>query len=204
MQNTLYEFLVLHKSVSLPGIGTVSVRRHPSELDISNRQFSPPSFYYSLDSGSDKPSKKLFEWLSASRNISEWDAIKFVNDFSFSLKNKLSESGEANWENVGVLRRDNTGNVKLDNMSGTPQSELPVHAEKVIREKYEHTVLVGEKERSSVEMEEYFAEAPRKRNYMWIIAVVLTLLAIMFIGWYFSEKGFTPSSTGNKSILKSN
>jgi len=204
MQNTLYEFLVLNKSITLPGIGTISVRRDPAQLDISNRQFTSPSFYYSLDSRNDKPSKKLFDWLSASLNISEWDAIKSVNDFSFSLKNKLSESGEANWRNVGVLRRDTTGNVKLDTATVAFQSELPIHAEKVIREKYEHTVLVGEKEKSSIEMEEYFAEVAPKKNYVWIIAIVLTVLAIMFIGWYFSEKGFSPSSAGNKSILKSN
>ena len=38
--------------------------------------------------------------------ISEWDAIKSVNDFSFSLKNKISETGEVNWEDVGILKRD--------------------------------------------------------------------------------------------------
>ena len=37
-------------------------------------------------------------------------------------------------------------------------TDQPVHAEKVIREKFEHTVLVGEQEKSSVEMVEYFAE----------------------------------------------
>ena len=74
----------------------------------------------------------------------------------------------------------------------------------MIREKFEHTVLVGEREKSSVEMVEYFAEDAPKKNYTWIIAVVLTILAVMFIGWYFSEKDFHPSSAGNKSVIKSN
>jgi hypothetical protein len=204
MQDTLYEFLVLNKKLSLPGLGTIGLRQNSSQLDFTNRQFDPPSFYFIIESKDDKPSKKLFEWLSSSYGISEWDAVKFINDFSFSIRNKLSEEGEMNWENVGVFRRDETGNLKLESPAMSLPNLHPAHAEKVIREKFEHTVLVGEREKSSVEMEEYFAgEAPRK-NYAWIIAVVLTILAAMFIGWYFSEKGFNPSSAGNTSVIKSN
>ena len=204
MQNTLYEFLVVNKKLSLPGIGTIGLRQNPSQLDFTNRQFSPPSFYFIIESKEDNPSKKLFEWLSSSYGISEWDAVKSLNDFSFSIRNKLSEAGEMNWDGVGIFRRDETGNLQLNPPAITLQSQQPVHAEKVIREKFEHTVLVGEQEKSSVEMVEYFAEETPKKNYTWIIAIVLTVLAVMFIGWYFSEKGFTPSAAGNKSNIKSN
>ena len=204
MQNTLYEFLILNKSVSIPRIGTISIQREPAQHDIGNKLFNSSAFNYRLDTQNDQPSKKFFAWLSAVLGVSESDAVKSLSDFSQSLKNKLSEAGEANWENVGVLRTDAAGYVRLDPAPVDLQSEMPVNAEKVIREKFEHTVLVGEQERSSVEMEEYLADTRPTRNYLWIIAIVLTVLCIMFIGWYFSEKGFTPSSAGNKSILKSN
>lgn len=204
MQDTLYEFLVINKKLSLPGIGTISLRQNSSQLDFTNKQVISPSLYFVLDHENDKPSKKVFEWLSAANGVSEWDAIKSVNDFSFSLKNKIAEAGEVNWENVGVLKRDNTGKLKLNPCTIELKTDRPVYAEKVIREKFEHTVLVGEKEKSSVEMAEYFAEDAPKKNYAWIIAIALTVLAVMFIGWYFSEKGFNPSSAGNKSVIKSN
>ena len=96
-------------------------------------------------------------------NITEWDAIKSVNDFSFDLKKKISEDGEVSWENVGMIRRNNNGDLKLDPQNISLQSEQPVTAEKVIRVKAEHTVLVGEKEKTSVEMEEYFAGSPQRK-----------------------------------------
>ena len=204
MQDILYEFLIINKKLNLPGIGTISLRQNSSQLDFTNKQFSSPSFYFVLDHENDKPSKKVFDWLSSSLGISEWDAIRSMNDFSFSLKNRVAEAGEVKWEGIGVLKRDNAGNFKLDPHIITLQTEPAVHAEKVIREKFEHTVLVGEKEKSSVEMVEYFAEDAPKKNYSWIIAVIITVLAVMFIGWYFSEKGFNPSSAGNKSVIKSN
>ena len=204
MQDSLYEFLLLNKKLSLPGIGTISHCQNPAQHDFSNKQFTAPSFYFIIESRNDKPSKKLFDWLSFSLNITEWEAIKSVNDFSFDLKKKLSEYGEVSWEKVGVIRRNNNGDLKLDLQNILLYTEQPVTAEKVIRLKAEHTILVGEKEKTSTEMEEYISGNPAKKNYTWLIAVILTVLAVMFIGWYFSEKGFSTSSAGNQTIIKSN
>ena len=204
MQDSLYEFLLLNKKLSLPGIGTISLCRHPAQLDFTNKQVTAPSFYFTIDPRNDKPSKRLFDWLSTSLGITEWDAIKSVNDFSFDLKNKLSESGEVNWKKLGVISRDNSGNLKLDQRNNLVQSQQPVTAVKVIREKAEHTVLVGEQEKTSVQMEEYFAEHQAKKNYSWLVAFILIVSAVIFIGWYFSEKGFSTSAAGNQSVIKSN
>ena len=204
MQDSLYEFLLLNKKISLPGIGTISLCQAPAQHDSPNKQFIAPASFFTIDPKNDKPSKKLFDWLSSSLNITEWEAIKSVNDFSFDLKKNLSEFGEVNWEKIGVLRRSDTGDLKLDSQNISLQSDPPVAAEKVIRVKAEHTILVGEKEKTSVEMEEYFTGSPAKKNYTWLIAVILTVLAVMFIGWYFSEKGFSTSSTGNQSVIKTN
>ena len=204
MQDSLYEFLSLNRRLTLPGIGTISLCQNPAQLDFTNKQFIAPSFYFTIESKNDKPSRKLFDWLSSSLNITEWDAIKSVNDFSFDLKKKLSENGEVYWQNVGVIRRNNNGDLKIIHQNIELKSEQPVTAEKVIRVKAEHTVLVGEREKTSAEMEEYFAESPAKKNYTWVIAVILIVLAIMFVGWYFFEKGFSTSSAGNQSVIKSN
>ena len=204
MQDRLYEFLILHKKISLPGIGTIGLFQNPALHDFAERKFIPPFHFFEIESSNDNPSKILFDWLCSSTGISEWDAKKSVDDFSFELKKTLSEEGEVKWDKVGVFRRDRNGDIKLVSRTVSWQSEQPVTAEKVIRPKSEHTVLVGETERSSVQMEEYFALPSRKRNYAWIIAIILTVLAIMFIGWYFSEKGFSPSSAGNQTSIKSN
>lgn len=204
MHDILYEFLLLNKKLSLPGLGTIALRQNAAHLDFTNKQFTPPAFYFTIESGNDKPSKKLLDWLSSSFGLSEWDAIKSINDFSIDLKNKIEETGEVCWEKVGVIRRDNNGALTLDQQIIYLQSQQPVTAEKVIRAKAEHTVLVGEQEKTSLQMAEYLSESRTKKSYGWLIAVILTVLAVMFIGWYFSENGFSPSSTGNQSAINSN
>jgi hypothetical protein len=93
MQDTLYEFLLLNKKLSLPGIGTITLCQNSAQHDSPNKQFTAPSFYFTIGSRNDKPSKKLFDWLSSSLNITEWDAIKSVNDFSFALKRNFLKMG---------------------------------------------------------------------------------------------------------------
>src|SRR6476659_10059588 len=137
MQDSLYEFLLLNKKISLPGIGTVSLCQAPAQLDFTNKQFVAPASFFTIDPKNDKPSKKLFDWLSSSLNITEWEAIKFVNDFSFDLKEQLSKFGEASWEKVGVIRHNDKGELKLDPQNISLQSEPPIIAEKVIRVKAE-------------------------------------------------------------------
>lgn len=203
MQDALYEFLILNKKISLPGIGTICLAQRSAQHDFAGKQFMAPAFSFFIDSGNDKPSGKLFEWLSSSLGITEWDAIKSVNDFSFSVKQRIADDGEMNWKNVGIIKRDLAGKFILDSKALLP-TEAPVIAEKVIREKAEHTVRVGESEKTNVEMEEYFAETSKGKDYTWVIAIVITVLALMFIGWYFSEKGLLPSSAGNQTFIKSN
>lgn len=204
MRDSLYEFLILNKRLSLPGIGTIVLFQNTALHDYADRLFIPPSYIFRIDSKADQPSKKLFDWLSAAKGISEWDAIRSVNDFSFELKKKLTEEGEVSWDKIGVFSRNDHGEIALDSPVISLPGEKAVVAEKVIRLKAEHSVLVGEQERSSIQMEEYFTQTPPKKNYAWVVAIILTVLSIMFIGWYFSEKGFSPSSAGNQSALKSN
>ena len=124
----------------------------------------------------------------------------FRSDFSFELKNKIS-SGEAYWKNVGTLRRDDKGIIVLHSAIIELDSEQPAPAEKVLRVKAEHTVRVGEMEKTSGEMTEMLTEATVKKDYGWMIAIILTIISVMFLGWYISEKGVHPGSAANQSVI---
>ena len=201
MHQTLYEYLILNKYLSLPGIGTIHLHWNSASLDFANKQMIPAHHYFTLDTDSDKPSRYFFEWIANTLNIKEWDAIRLVNDFTYYLKDQVSQNGESEWKNIGAFYRDEKGILMLRSVDEQINSLAPVIAEKVIREKAEHTVLVGESEKTSVEMEEYFSEKENAGDYTWMIAVVLTILALMFIGWYLSENGLIPSAAGNRTFI---
>jgi len=201
MYDTLYRYLIFNKQVSLPGVGTISLQRNAARHSIADKIFTAPAYSFVIDNSNDRPSKKMFDWLSQVLGVSEWDAVRMVNDFSFDLKNNISSGSAVKWDNVGVLHRDETGSIVLDPFIIEGENEEPVVAEKVIRKKAEHTMLVGEKERTSTEMEVILltdTEKEKRREWGWVIAIVLVVLSVMFIGLYFSEKGLLPSSSGNQ------
>lgn len=207
MYDTLYKYLIFNRQVSLPGVGTISLQRNAARHSIADKIFTAPEYSFVIDSNNDKPSKKLFDWLSLVLGVSEWEAVRMVNDFSFDLKNNISSGSAVKWDNVGVLRRNDTGSIVLDPFTFELDNEEPVTAEKVIREKVEHTMLVGERERTSTEMEVILlteTEKEKSREWGWIIAIVLVVLSVMFIGLYFSERGLLPSSSGNQVKVQKN
>ncbi len=86
-----------------------------------------------------------------------------------------------------------------------PSSDLlfqsPVAAEKVIREKADHMVRVGEEEKTSAEMTEMLNQPEEKKSYWWVYAMIAGILSVIFIGWHLSEKGVDINATGNGTIL---
>lgn len=202
MYSTFYQYLLLHKQLCLPGIGTIQLQKTSSEFDFSNKCFTAPAYNFKMDSGQQSPSKKLFEWISNAIHISDWEAIKLVNDFSFDLKNQLSATGEVNWKNVGRFFRDDKGNIILESAALELESEQPVNAEKVIREKAVHQILAGESEVSINEMEEMLQDNSPKKDYGWIIAIIAIVLSVMILGIYLSENGLDLSSIGNQKIIQ--
>jgi hypothetical protein len=128
------------------------------------------------------------------------DAVIRFNDFVFEMKKQVDRGGTINWRGVGTIKKGLGGEIKFQPHEPV-FTEQPVPAEKVLREKAEHTVRVGEEEKTSAEMEEMLAKPEENKPYWWAHALVIGLLAIVFIGWYFSEHGVDLSATANSKRL---
>jgi hypothetical protein len=133
--------------------------------------------------------------------ISGREAVVKFNDFSFDLKRKILEGDSVDWKGVGILNKGFGGEIKFSPATGILQ-DSPVTAEKIIRERAEHTVRVGEDEKTSAEMIEILSHKSEKRSALWTAALILGLLLTLFLGWYFSRHGIETSSVGNTKKLK--
>ncbi len=79
-------------------------------------------------------------------------------------------------------------------------SQQPVPAIRINRQDAQHTLLVGDRERTSGEMTEWRKEggARRVKFPWWIIAVILAVIGLAVLAWHFYTQGF---STGNQTKL---
>jgi hypothetical protein len=201
MYPALYQYLLLNKELPLPGVGTFIMERHAAVVDFPNKKINPPSYSFSMQASSHLPDKGFFHWLAQSLGITDREAIFKFNDFAFDLKKQLSDGDTITWNGVGVLNRGLGGDIKFSPVQTSITPEMPVHAEKVLRNKAEHTVRVGEDEKTAAEMEEMLNQPEEKKSYWWAWALATGLLATVFLGWYFSAHGLKLSSAANVKQL---
>jgi nucleoid DNA-binding protein len=199
MFSLLNKYLVQQHSLALPGIGTFSFTNKPAESDFSNKQFLPPTQGIAFTAEKDTPARNLFTYISRQLGISEWEAVKSVNDFAYDLNARLRAGQSVKWEGVGSLTKENDGHLQF-----TPAMEQggffqPVVAEKVIREHAQHSMLVGDQERTNTQMAELLGEeAPARRSRWWILALILGLAGLTILLLHLAQNGWTLKALQNQ------
>ncbi len=200
MYETLFQYFIQHKKLSVPGVGTFLLERKPALGDFVNKQIHPPFYSVSLQASADTPSFNFFKWLAEALHISDHDAIIRFNDFVFDFKKQINDGCTIEWKGMGTINKSLSGEMKFV-PAKEPGHEKPVAAEKLIREKAEHMVRVGEDQKTSAEMTEMLNIPDAKRSRWWLAALLAGLPALLFIGWYFYEHDIDVSSTTNSMKL---
>jgi hypothetical protein len=203
MYTILNRYLFLHKSIPIPGLGTICLESQAATIDASTRTIHPPVYRFRFDKFSDSPDKDLFSYLSTQQKISDYEALRQYNDFAYSLRDRLNYFREAPWEGLGVLKKDDMGEIHFESSILNPSFLKAVPAEKVVRTNARHMLLVGDRERSSREMSDWFAEEPIHGNKLWwLVALIGGIAAAVIIMIHFSSKGWNVESTGNQQTIQ--
>ena len=201
MYEKLYQYLLQHNKLPVPGIGTFLLEKIPARVEFSNKRINPPAYTISMKSAATSPTTNFFSWLANALDLGERDAILKFNDFAFDLKKQVENGDTINWNGVGTITKGLGGEIKFSSDVISIAYETPVAAEKVIREKAEHNVRVGEDQRTSAEMVEMLSHPEANKSYWWAYALAIALAAFVFIGWHFSQNGISVSSTSNNQVL---
>jgi hypothetical protein len=203
MYAILNKYLFLNKSIPVSGLGTICLENIPATVDASTRTVRPPAFRFRFDKFYDSPDKSLFSFLSVHQNISDYEALRQYNDFAYSLRDRLNYFHEAEWEGLGTLKKDDTGDIHFESLISKPFFLQPVPAEKVVRSNARHMMLVGDRERSNREMTDWFAEEPVHGNRLWwLVALLGGIVAALLIMFHFSSQGWNVGSTGNQQLIQ--
>jgi hypothetical protein len=167
---------------------------------VADRTVLPPVYRFRFDKYFDAPEKEFFSYLAAKGKMLDFEAIKWYNEFSFELRNRIRNEEEVPWDGVGVLKKDGSGNILLESATAPDFFLQPVPAMKVNHPDAVHTLLVGDRERTSGEMNEWLHEegVTRKRLSWWVVALVLVVIGLAILAWHFYTHGF---SAANQSTL---
>ncbi len=201
MFQVLNAYLFQHRSISVPGLGTIYLETFSASVDVADRTILPPLYQFRFDKYFDSPDREFFAYIASQRNVLDYEAIKWYNEFSLDLRHRIRTEEKVDWEGVGILKKGEGGSVVFEPAPASGLFMAPTPAIRVNRQNAQHTLLVGDQERTNVEMNEWLLEEEvvnkRKRSW-WIIALVLALLALIALGWHFYSNGW---SIGNQNSL---
>ena len=158
MNEALYSYLLQHKSLSIPGMGTIFIERVPAQSDFVNKQLLPPSYHFRFDKYFDSPEKDFFTYLALQKNIADYEAIRWYNEWAFELRNSIRTDNPVSLDKIGILRKDVSGSILFDAERLNPSYFDSVSAQRVIHAQATHTVLVGDRELSNQQAAEYLVE----------------------------------------------
>jgi len=204
MFSLLNSYLFQHKSISIPGLGTIYLETLPASIDTSTQNMLPPAYYFRFDKYSDSPERQFFTFLATQQDVADYEALRIYNDFSYQLREKINQNEAVRWEGVGVLKKDAGGNITLESAINNPAFLQAVPARKVIHPDTHHVLLVGDTERTSTEMNAWLNQEQllvRKRPW-WLFALIVGIVSILALIFYFSSHGWNMDSTGNQKSLQ--
>lgn len=226
MNNVLVSYLLQHKSISIPGLGSMYIERIPAQTDFVNRRILPPDYHYRFDKYFDAPDKDFFTYLAKQQNIADYEAIKWYNEWAYELRSKLREGQVIEWAGIGTLKKDISGEIVFESAGRIPGMQEPTPANRVIHTHTQHTMLVGDQEVTrkisnidtapAANTEEntvapgeeqapnpnepyqypWEEEKPKKKGW-WFFALFIAALALGLIFFRVYKSGFVTSAAGN-------
>lgn len=201
MYDVLNRYLVQHKSISIPGLGSLVAETVPAMTDFANRRILPMQIKFRFDKYFDAPDREFFSYLAIQKNIADFEAIKWYNEFAYELRSRIRNDHRAEWEGVGVFS-ETGGDVVFESFPPPFECFPYVTAERVIRPDARHSILVGDKEKTNYEMTELLSdEVHKERESWWIYAIIIAAIALLVLFFHFYNSDFKWGSSGNQQTV---
>lgn len=202
LDHSLYKYLISTGALPLPGLGTLRVQEEPASYQVAEKQFLPPVFRFLLDPEEGQSPRPLFDWIAVSLSVGENEAIESLNAFANHIKYELGQTKRSVWEGVGTFKKDLAGGLSFQSEEIKPYGLDPLVAEKVIHTNATHTMLVGDRERTSEEMTAWLEGEETRRDWPMIIAWVLLGISLLIAGYQFTKGKGSKAPFGNEQPLR--
>lgn len=193
MVHLLYKYLIIHKQLALPGVGSFYIVREPAKHDVANRVISPPVLNIDFNPQASDDNKTFSAFLSKEKGIDEATAINHFDDFARRLKQDIHSQKPVELPGIGSLRKTVNGDLTFEPANVLADYFPPAIAEPVLREKASYKIRVGETQRTSSQMRDALNDEPEtvydSKDYWWIYAIILTIIGIAAIVYYYQQNG---------------
>ncbi len=196
MFSLITKYLLQHKRVSIPQVGSFELKSIPPELDIADKKLLAPVFITEY-STADEVTEHQFRYFSQAQGADKERVEQDLRLFGQRLKEALRRRS-VNWNGFGTLQA-------VDKSIVFEPEEIrlaclqPLDASRVIRQNAGHRVLVGEQDLSSQQATDILqqdSQPPVKRSYANLIGWIVLALVLLLVGYLLYKRSFAPQGAG--------
>ena len=192
LPNLLYRYFSLSGNVSIPGLGSLSIKRIPAVNDFSSKQLLPPTQTLNFNANTSLSSGEQSKYISRLTGMNKELVDNELKILGESLRTRLMAERKLEWMDVGSFSLSDEGEIGFIPKTVTTDFFLPVHFTHVLRPDAEHTIKVGEEEKTNTDMEVFFEDqrANAGKSKWQKAALILVLIALMLLGIRFMFGSF--------------
>ena len=192
LPSLLYRYFSLNGRVAIPGLGALSMVRVPAVIDFTAKQLFPPFQVLKFKTNSSDSTAEQSSYIARLSGMNKELVDNELKILGESLRTRLMAERKLEWMDVGSFSLSDEGEIGFIPKTVTTDFFLPVHFTHVLRPDAEHTIKVGEEEKTNTDMEVFFEDqrANAGKSKWQKAALILVLIALMLLGIRFMFGSF--------------
>lgn len=176
MDQHLYKYLVLNRKLSIPQLGSFSIRQESAHIDGDGVLYPPKPVLHFTEEVIPPPDKTFYHFLSEEMGVDELAAIKQFHDYEYQIRQDLEHSKKVTMTGIGNLNRENGGAIVFE-----PAHDLSVLLPPLQLDKngFSSTPAIME------ETGEEETGETANRDFWWFYAIILLILGLGALAYYY-------------------
>ena len=158
LPSLLYKYFTQTGSVNIPSIGNLVSSKTDAVNDFVVKELRPGSISIDFSAGDQQMDIRQFEYLVNRSGDQAADVKHALVVLGEELHHRLHLEKKLEWMDVGSFFVDENGRIQFQPKVNHVELHKPVHYQHVIRKDAVYEMRVGEEQKSTVEMENYFEE----------------------------------------------
>lgn len=193
LSSLLYRYFTQTGEVAIPGIGQLLHARSNAVNDFVMKELRPGSIGVDFMSGDKNVDPKQYHYLSKQTGIPESQVKNELVLLGEELHHRLHQDKKLEWMGVGSFFVDENGDIQFQPKPTHVSLFRPLHYQHVIRQDAVYEMRVGEEQRSTVEMENFFEEQRTsagknqwKKGALILLGIIVVALFVRYSKGSFS------------------
>ena len=198
MQQYLYKFLVLHRKLTIPQLGSFTIDKEPARFDVSSGLlFAPKPVIHFGETIQPMSDKFFFSFLADEMGVEEVTAIREFHDFSYQFRNDIKEHRQGLLAGVGRITKGSDEALSFTQESTLLDLLPPIQLQDALRNPGDRARMPSKKspKQSRIEpVEQIVSETEEDseevivttyKERWWIPAIILLVAGLVALLFYY-------------------